>query len=166
MSFASAETAGAARVAAELIAVIAAVTQGEPRVLTIANGRGLPSGPFESNHRSLQAGLRAWVEFQTSHPLGYVEQLYTFADRDRAAQAGERIVSVSYLGLAREARTSRDRAVSWQSWYRYFPWEDRRDAAACLPATMLEHLREWAEAAPERDASLGKTKSRRHQLRP
>jgi hypothetical protein len=70
----------AASVAAELIAVIVAVTSGQPRVLTIDKGRALPSGPFESSERSLQASLRTWVERQTHHPLGYMEQLYTFAD--------------------------------------------------------------------------------------
>jgi hypothetical protein len=34
------------------------------------------------------------VEQQTGHPLGYVEQLYTFADRDRAGRGG-RVISVS-----------------------------------------------------------------------
>ncbi len=70
-------------VAAELTAVIVAVTDGQPRVLTIEGGEALPSGPFEPGHRSLQAGMRSWVETQTHHPLGYVEQLYTFADQDR-----------------------------------------------------------------------------------
>ena len=101
---------------AELIAVIVAVTDGEPRVLTIDDGRALPSGPFETGHRSLQAALRSWVEQQTHHPLGYVEQLYTFADRDRAAP-GRQVVSVSYLGLTREApaeRRPRRRGVGWQ----------------------------------------------------
>ena len=46
---------------AELIAVIVAVTGGEPRVLTIDDGSALPSGPFELTHRSLQAGTRSWV---------------------------------------------------------------------------------------------------------
>ena len=110
---------------AELIAVIVAVTDGEPRVLTIDDGRALPSGPFELTHRSLQSGMRSWVEQQTHHPLGYVEQLYTFADRDRT-RTGQRMVSISYLGLTREARASGEPGVSWQSWYRYFPWEDRR----------------------------------------
>lgn len=149
MSFAAAPAAEAARVAAELIAVIVAVTDGEPRVLTVESGRALPSGPFESGHRSLQASLRAWVELQTRHTLGYVEQLYTFADRDRAAEAGERVVSISYLGLTRETRASRDRAVSWQSWYRYFPWEDRRDPGASLDSGVTDALQAWAEAAPD-----------------
>ena len=56
-------------VAAELTAVIVAVTDGQPRVLTIERGQALPSGPFEPVHRSLQAGLRSWVETQTHHPL-------------------------------------------------------------------------------------------------
>ncbi len=83
--------------------MLVAVTNGEPRVLTTDDARALPAGPFELSHRSLQAGLRAWVEEQTHHPLGYVEQLYTFADGDRSDESGARVMSVSYLGLTREA---------------------------------------------------------------
>ena len=72
-------------VAIELNAVLVAVIGDEPQVLTLQDGALLPSGPFEGDIRTLQTGLRAWVERQTHHPLGYVEQLYTFADRDRAA---------------------------------------------------------------------------------
>ena len=57
---------------ADLVAVLVAVTDGEPKIMTIANAGALPSGPFEFTHRSLQTGLRAWVEAQTGHPLGYV----------------------------------------------------------------------------------------------
>src|ERR1700722_15712260 len=70
-------------IAVELIAVLVAVADGQPLTMTIDEGRALPSGPLEVGHRSLQSGLRAWVERQTRHPLGYVEQLYTFADSDR-----------------------------------------------------------------------------------
>ncbi|TIL56007.1 MAG: hypothetical protein E5Y89_29485, partial [Mesorhizobium sp.] len=62
----------------DLIAVVAAVTDREPCVLTIGEQDALPSGPFALGHRSLQSGLRDWVEQQTGHPLGYIEQLYTF----------------------------------------------------------------------------------------
>src|SRR5580692_8117457 len=87
-------------IAADLIAVLVAAAEEQPRVMTIQDGSALPSGPFEQGHRSLQTGLRAWVEEQTGHPLGYVEQLYTFADRDRrAASDGARAISISYLGL-------------------------------------------------------------------
>ncbi len=71
----------------ELIAVLVAVTGEQPRVMTVRPGQtqvqALPSGPFETGHRSLQSGLRAWVQAETAHPVGYLEQLYTFADRDR-----------------------------------------------------------------------------------
>jgi hypothetical protein len=134
---------------AELIAVIVAVTGGEPRVLTIDDGSALPSGPFELTHRSLQAGTRSWVERQTHHPLGYVEQLYTFADRDRTA-LDQRTVSISYLGLTREVRAVGEPGVGWQSWYRYFPWEDRRGRDSSeLTAAIDARLHVWAETAPD-----------------
>ncbi len=137
-----------ASVAAELIAVIVAVTEGEPRVLTIEDGTALPSGAFESGYRSLQAAMRSWVERQTHHPLGYVEQLYTFADRDRTEQ-GQRVVSISYLGLTREVRRGGEPGVGWQSWYRYFPWEDRREPDTTLPPALAEALQTWADAAAD-----------------
>ena len=140
----------AASVAAELIAVIVAVTEGQPRVLTIEAGGALPSGPFEFGHRSLQAGLRSWVERQTHHPLGYVEQLYTFADRDRTDSVAERVVSISYLGLTREARVAREPGAGWLSWYRFFPWEDCRGPAATMAAEQLvPPLRSWADGGAE-----------------
>ncbi len=132
-------------VSVELTAVLVAVTGAEPRVMTLGEGRALPSGPFELAHRSLQSGLRAWVEQQTHHPLGYVEQLYTFADKDRTGEEGEgRTISISYLGLTRE----RDAAEGgWRSWYDYFPWEDQRsEEAGRLIATLEPALRRWAEA--------------------
>jgi hypothetical protein len=136
-----------AEATAELIAVIVAATGGQPRVLTIDDGTALPSGPFELTHRSLQAGMRSWVERQTHHPLGYVEQLYTFADRDRT-RTGQRIVAISYLGLTREERAG-EPGVSWQSWYRYFPWEDHRCGIPAIIEGINSGLRAWADAANE-----------------
>jgi hypothetical protein len=136
-------------IAADLIAVLVAVTAGEPRVLTIHDQQALPSGPFELEHRSLQSGLRAWVERQTEHPLGYVEQLYTFADKDRAG-TGQRVVSISYLGLTREQEVSAALAARWLSWYMFFPWEDHRDGAPSVIAeTLVPRLAAWASEAKE-----------------
>ena len=112
--------------------MLVAVTSGEPRVLTIQDRRALPSGPFEGAHRSLQSGLRAWVERQTRLPLGYVEQLYTFADRDRAGTTAQHVISISYLGLTREQAAFGEHEASWRGWYDYFPWEDRRAGAPPL----------------------------------
>ncbi len=132
---------------AELIAVLVAVTQGDPRVLTIESGFALPSGPLEPGHRSLQAGLRAWVERQTHHPLGYVEQLYTFADQQRGHAS--RSISISYLGLGQQLASAYPDA-SWRSWYDYFPWEDRRQDSILLEDAILPPLAEWSAAGPER----------------
>ena len=119
-------------ITADLVAVLVAVTDGEPKIMTIANAGALPSGPFEFAHRSLQTGLRAWVEAQTGHPLGYVEQLYTFADRGRTGDAkSPHSISISYLGLAREDQVGQGFEAHWSGWYDYFPWEDHR---AGLPA--------------------------------
>jgi hypothetical protein len=140
--------------AIELTAVLVAVTDDEPRVLTIKGGTALPSGPFASGHRTLQMGLRSWVERQTHHPLGYLEQLYTFADRDRIHGGGEgRLISISYLGLTRQARVSGEHAPSWQNWYRYFPWEDWRDGpSALITRSVLPRLRQWTGGAPDTTA--------------
>lgn len=137
--------------AAELTAVLVAVNDAGPRVLTIHGGVALPSGPFESEHRSLQHGLRAWVERQTGHPLGYVEQLYTFADRDRLGEGGQAVISISYLGLTREERTDRDDGTEWRDWYEFFPWEDQRAGMpAILTGTILPGLTAWAADAARR----------------
>jgi hypothetical protein len=133
---------------ADLIAVLAAVTAGEPRVLTLQEADALPSGPFELTHRSLQAGLRAWVERQTHHPLGYVEQLYTFADRDRGFGPDQRFISISYLGLTRERPADEGYEARWRSWYFFLPWEDRRvGVPPMIDAVLVPRLRAWAQSA-------------------
>ncbi|WP_447917729.1 NUDIX hydrolase [Achromobacter aegrifaciens] len=144
---------------AELVAVLVAVTNGEPRVLTTDDARALPAGPFKLSHRSLQAGLRAWVEEQTHHPLGYVEQLYTFADGDRSDESGARVMSVSYLGLTREAGETGVAQVGWQDWYRYFPWEDRRAGTPALVEELIvPRLAAWCE-----DSADAAVRTRRRQ---
>lgn len=133
----------------ELTAVLVAVPNGNPVVLTIREAKALPSGPLESGHRSLQSGLRDWVEQQTGHHLGYMEQLYTFADRDRSSEDPEgRVISISYLGLAREEPSRATPPGSWRNWYEFFPWEDHRYGAPPLIADVIEPaLRRWADEA-------------------
>ena len=134
---------------ADLVAVLVAVTDGEPKIMTIANAGALPSGPFEFAHRSLQTGLRAWVEAQTGHPLGYVEQLYTFADRGRTGDAkSPHSISISYLGLAREDQVGQGFEAHWSGCYDYFPWEDHRAGPPAMLAKMLTpKLRAWSKSA-------------------
>ncbi len=137
------------RVAAELIAVVVAVTRGEPLVLTIGGSPALPSGPFQTTHRSLQSGLRSWVEEQTHHALGYVEQLYTFADQDRT-QDGHHRISISYLGLTRESKQDSIAGTAWRNWLEFFPWEDHRAGEPpIIRDTLLPRLAAWAAGEGE-----------------
>ena len=141
-------------VQADLVAVLVAVTGGQPRILTTQAGETLPAGPFTANHRSLQASLRAWVETQTHHPLGFVEQLYTFADRDRSQELGMRAISISYLALTRELDDAGQAQSGWQDWYRYFPWEDWRSGApAILGQRIAPALQAWSGQAAEKAAA-------------
>lgn len=139
----------------DLIAVLVAVTNGQPCVLTIDRAGTLPSGPFEFGHRSLQSGLRVWVEQQTGHQLGYIEQLYTFADRDRISEGrGERVISISYLGLTREEDTEHSINRGWFSWYDYFPWEDHRTGVPSIMGNVVRpKLRVWADDGDTAKAS-------------
>jgi hypothetical protein len=146
-----------------LSAVIVAANEHEPRVLTIRptipGGKpsrreiieALPAGPLEAEHRTLEIGLRTWVERQTSQRLGYVEQLYTFGDRDRlaaAAASANPALTVAYLALVREMGPGGSAEAVWQSWYRYFPWEDWRDGKPASLAPIEGSLAAWTEAAP------------------
>src|ERR1700719_4102691 len=141
-----------------LCAAIVAASEHAPRILTVrfaASGsspaEALPSGPLEAEHRTLEIGLRTWVERQTSQRLGYVEQLYTFGDRDRLVGAGaveDPALTVAYLALVREMRPGGSAEAVWQSCYRYFPWEDWRSGKP-RTLTPIEHgLAAWAAAAP------------------
>ena len=138
--------------AVELIAVLVAVADGRPLAMTIDEGRALPSGPFEVEHRSLQLGLRTWIERQTRHPLGYLEQLYTFADSDRHnGTESARAISISYLGLVREEGAIAPQAA-WQVWYDYFPWEDRRGGSPPQIKTIARELTGWTERGGDKAA--------------
>ena len=147
------ESSRGASLSIRLSAVIVTGTIDEPRVLTVRIGRdpieALPSGPLEVEHRTLEVGLRAWVERQTAQKLGYVEQLYPFGDRDRVedARAG-RALTVAYLALVREARPGGAGEALWQSWYRYFPWEDWRAGRPATLPPLEARLGSWAKEAP------------------
>lgn len=144
-------------VAAETVAVLVAVSEGTPRVLTLRDTPRLPSGPF-TGARSLQEGVRDWIARQTGHRPGYLEQLYTFADSDRVRpSAGDdaglgRVISVAYLGLAREEGAALAPTAAWRDWYGFFPWEDRRGGEAA--AGVAARLEAWAAAGPAEEAAL------------
>jgi hypothetical protein len=139
-----------------LTTAIVAVKNDEPRVLVAEgekkdNPAGLPSGPFEPlAHRTLEMGLRAWVQAQTALNVAYVEQLYTFGDRGRHARAGDtdpHVVSIGYLALTRMPGNAAPlRAAGFEPWYQFFPWEDWRDGRPdILDDKILPSLKKWAQ---------------------
>jgi hypothetical protein len=147
------------RLTLSLDAVIVAVTAEQPRILTTQSGQdsrpALPFGPLDTDQdATLALGLRRWVATQTGRELGYVEQLYTFGDRDRQRDAGgTRLLSVAYLALVREAQPAP--GAAWLDYYEILPWEDRRNGVpAVLTNTLLPALTGWA----------GENAARRHQL--
>ncbi len=146
-----------------LDAVIVAVTDDAPRLLTIDGPAGipaLPSGPFQAQDRTLEMALRRWVLDQTGLDVGYVEQLYTFGDRERgpagsAASDGGggsddevRQLSIAYLALVREGSPSA--GASWRDVYDFFPWEDHRDGRpAMIDEVIVPTLQRFVDAGAD-----------------
>jgi len=150
-----------------LNAVIMAGREDLPLVLVIEPENApcaLPFGLFEPEaHRTFELALRDFVKDQTGFDLDYVEQLYTFGDRGREAPLAAlkgaetaRVISVGYLGLAREPKPLPAGGGVWADWYRFFPWEDWREGKPALIAERIEPaLRAWArqpKAPAQREA--------------
>jgi hypothetical protein len=155
-----------------LTAAIVAVDGNEPLILTASGSdgdklAGLPFGPFDAvSHRTFEIGLRAWVEEQAGLRLGYVEQLYTFGDRGWHTQAGDtdaHVASIGYLALTRAAdNASPAPGATFEPWYRFFPWEDWREARpAMIERDILPELTRWAaEGEPPETARALSRKDR------
>jgi len=154
------------RIDVGLNAVIVAVTDERPRMLTLrgpdpADPEGgtadlLPYGPLDpGGDRTLELTLRGWVRNQAHLELGYVEQLYTFGDRGRLKgeplEGESRTLSVAYLALAREQASRTPAGVNWQEVYAYLPWEDGRNGRPELYDRLLvPRLEAWIRGAGSR----------------
>lgn len=138
-----------------LNAAIVALGDHEPLILTVQDDgerrmTGLPFGPFDPlRHRTMEMAVRDFVNQQTGLNLGYIEQLYTFGDRGRAAASlghdEMHVVSIGYLALTRVGEKPPEGAF-WQRWYAAFPWEDWRDGPPeIIRAEILPRLEEWVQ---------------------
>jgi hypothetical protein len=154
-----------------LSAAIVSVEGEKPSVLVIARSGeadALPFGPFDpARHRTLETGLREWVDEQTHFELGYTEQLYTFGDKGRhlpssglKSDSTARVVSVGYLALTRQAAGG-VRESEWRGWYQYFPWEDWRGGKpAMIDGIILPALRKFAKDGAAAQAEARRTRMR------
>jgi hypothetical protein len=151
------------------LSVVIVATDGEtPGVLVTRRDRGLAALPFgtfdPAIHRTFELALRGWVREQTSFDLGYVEQLYTFGDRDREtpeasladAPANSRVVSVGYLALTPDQQRLPERLEArWRGWYSHFPWEDHRAGRPALIDTeIIPRLATWAAGSTPRQTRI------------
>lgn len=132
----------------ELVAVLIAVQDEKPLVLTLEQGRNLPSGPLMTEHQSLQRGMRRWVEEQTQYRLGHIEQLYTFAEASGGAALGAdhaRLIRISYMGLTRLEDSLGCTPQDWRNLYEYFPWENQlENGAEQIDSDISRELACWA----------------------
>jgi len=147
-------------VALSLEAVIVAVTDERLRLLVSLKDPqrpSIPSGPLDAaDDVTLERGLRRWVRHRAGLELGYVEQLYTFGDRDRRPDVDERLLSVAYLALVREEQPSP--GAAWVDGYELFPWEDHRAGRPeSLEAAILPKLKRWAGRNEVRRARVRET---------
>ncbi|HUV12831.1 MAG TPA: hypothetical protein VMY18_04250 [Acidobacteriota bacterium] len=146
-----------------LNAVIVAVTGESPRVLTVqavqpgsvadSETVALPFGPLDPiRDRTMERGVRGWVREQTGLELGYVEQLYTFGDRDRdGKEGGPRVLSVAYLALVREEVLAGNCRAQWLDCYDLLQWEDWRSGCPqVVDERIIPALTAWAELASTR----------------
>jgi hypothetical protein len=158
-----------------LTAAIVAIEANEPLILTASGSdgdrlAGLPFGPFDAvSHRTFEIGLRAWVEEQAGLRLGYVEQLYTFGDRGRHTEAGDtdaHVASIGYLALTRAAdNTVHAPGATFEPWYRFFPWEDWREAMPdIIERDIFPELVAWADQAEQPDAARALSRKDRIKL--
>jgi hypothetical protein len=143
-----------------LSAAVVAVQGSAPEILVARLSDGpaaLPAGAFEPRRdRTLEIALRGSIADQTGLDVGYVEQLYTFGDRGRAAtpeDTGLHIVSIGYLALTRRPRDAAALSAAgaaFRPWYGFFPWEDwRRKRPEVLDQAILPAIARWAAEAPE-----------------
>lgn len=123
----------------------------------LAGDRGLdalPFGPLDPEHdRTLELALRGWIREQAGIEVGYVEQLYTFGDRNRDPRerlGGPRVISIGYLTLVREDSVTAREGVRWRDWYAYLPWEDWRSGRPKILDRIESALGSWADDAAPR----------------
>ena len=134
-----------------------AVTEEQPKLLAVAGLEryAIPAGPLDPEADvTLERGLRRWVRRQTGLELGYVEQLYTFGDRDRRREPkAPRLLSVAYLALVREEQPSP--GAAWMDYYALLPWEDHRGGRpVALDQRILPQLDHWAAGSDARRARV------------
>ncbi|MBN2617788.1 MAG: hypothetical protein JXR64_05685 [Spirochaetales bacterium] len=137
------------RITVDLTAVIYRIKDSEPQIMTIPSPLSLPSGAFDpENHRTMELGLRSWVQEQTGQKLDYVEQIYTYGNwhRNKSNRQGSRNVTVGYYALMPYVKTDMSLPGRWMNLYNFFPWEDFRSGIPGIVTDIIEpNLIKWSK---------------------
>lgn len=128
----------------DLTAVILRVKETEPQVMTVRSPLSLPSGAFDpERHRTMELGLRSWVQEQTGQNLNYVEQLYTYGNWHRKGD-----VTVGYYALVPYVKSDKNLPGRWHNLYDFFPWEDfRKGLPEIVDKVIKPSLENWINEA-------------------
>ncbi|MFC2153683.1 NAD regulator [Actinomycetota bacterium] len=127
-----------------LDAVMVTMVDDTPRVLLVDRNDppSLPSGPLDPDgDETLTLGLTRLVSEQTGVSISYVEQLYTFGDRNRSTGPSTRDLAIGYVALTDDATTIP--GSTWVDLYTLFPWEDHRGGT---PSSLQDHIEPALEA--------------------
>ncbi len=122
----------------ELSATLVSVYHGQPRLyLDHPEPATLPAGPLTGEDLTLELAVRRLLGQMVEQPVGYIEQLYTFGDRDRSSPSADRPRTLSIAYLALVPTLPPERTISF---YELFPWEDTRKSWTDKCQRMVDEL--------------------------
>ena len=121
----------------ELTGVLVAVTEEEPRILVIEDGKALPSGPLV---RTIRRSIPACVRGSSARPITR-SVISNSSTPSPIATAPTAAKSFGLLSRPDPPDAPPGRRVAGASWYDYFPWEDRRAGPAPAASRIVAGLR-------------------------
>jgi hypothetical protein len=164
----------AERVEVMLASTLVAIRNDEPCVLVRAVEAdktvtmGLAGGPFDaSQYDTVESAARALITATTRLPSPRLDQLCTISGHGKAnGAAAVPSLIVGFLGLLGNPEAITSSALTWQSWYTFLPWEDRRSIGSHpnLFETALLERAETADSQGQSRASPVTTVNRRRQV--
>lgn len=133
----------------DIITVLITLGETSPQLMLLHHDQNSPS--LEGNHYSLQRSLRHWVETLTGCSIGYMEQLYTFAEPQKGGSSTTTPhIHITYLALTNHLPLSCHSHL-----YRHFPWEDRRSKSGNQQLeNFIARIRLWADERTERQSRI------------
>lgn len=128
------------RVDVTLATALVAVRRDEPLILVRASetertiAPALAGGSFDAyQHDTVESAARAQIASTARAMPPRLDQLCTICGHGRTVAAANGFAPsliVGFLGLFGNPDSVVSHSLSWQSWYAFLPWEDRRNAGS------------------------------------